>query len=415
MKVIIIGAGAAGLMAAHELSGKGVEVVLLEAAERIGGRIHTIIPPGFSNHVEAGAEFIHGKVALTLQLMRKARLPYATADGNMYRYENGRLNHHFSESKLWSEFYDKLEKLENDCTLEVFLNRHFAAKHYDKLRKEVFEMAQGLDLADISQLSTVSIRKEWLSDETQFRPVTGYTSLLEFLRNDAPLERYHLLLNQQAFKISWRRGFAKVCTHDKEYTANAVIVAVSLCSYIRKAISFEPDIDPMLQHFESIGFGQVIKMAFEFDDIFWNRQYPDLGFLFTENGITFWSQLSQQRPVLTGWIGNSYIKRYDEFDDDALKKMALSHLAEVFDPINVYAKCRACAVFRYTHNTIPGGGYSWLKTESKSAIRKLNQGIDKTIYFAGEALHIGAETGTVEAALQSGRFAARKILKDRNK
>lgn len=413
MKVIIIGAGASGLMAAHELTRKGVEVILLEGADRIGGRIHTFIPPGFTNHVEAGAEFIHGALPLTLQLMKKAGLPYVAAEGNMYRYENGRLNHHFSESKSWSDFYEKLKALNTDCALSTFINTHFAAKQYDKLRKEVREIAQGLDLAEVSELSAMSIRDEWLSEATQFRPVTGYSSLLEFLRNDSALERYHLLLNQHVVKISWRSGFVKVCTYEKEYTADAVIIAVSVCSFRRKSISFEPAIDMVLQNFDDIGFGQVIKMAFEFEDKFWNRHYPDLGFLFTENGITFWSQLSQQRPILTAWIGNDYIKRYDDLDDDGLKKIALSQLAEIFDCINVYAKCRACAVFRYTNNTTPGGGYSWLKTQSKSAIRKLNKGIDGTLYFAGEALHLGAETGTVEAALQSGKCTALKILKDK--
>src|SRR5215470_18114089 len=59
--VIVIGAGAAGLAAAHALSARGLSVAVLEARERIGGRIWTIRPEGSSVPLELGAEFVHGR------------------------------------------------------------------------------------------------------------------------------------------------------------------------------------------------------------------------------------------------------------------------------------------------------------------------------------------------------------------
>ena len=61
LDVAVIGAGAAGLAAARELSGAGRRVVVLEARERIGGRIFTLHPPDFALPIELGAEFIHGE------------------------------------------------------------------------------------------------------------------------------------------------------------------------------------------------------------------------------------------------------------------------------------------------------------------------------------------------------------------
>mgnify|MGYP005836244261 CR=1 FL=1 len=59
MATLVIGAGMAGLAAAHELSNAGVNVLVLEARSRIGGRVHTDFT--FAPHpVEFGAEFIHG-------------------------------------------------------------------------------------------------------------------------------------------------------------------------------------------------------------------------------------------------------------------------------------------------------------------------------------------------------------------
>jgi len=71
--VIIIGAGAAGLSAAHGLSELNLNVVILEARDRIGGRIFTINEPSLPGPVELGAEFIHGKPDVLLAGIYKSR------------------------------------------------------------------------------------------------------------------------------------------------------------------------------------------------------------------------------------------------------------------------------------------------------------------------------------------------------
>ncbi len=407
MKVIIIGAGASGLMAARELVKKDIEVLVLEKADRIGGRIHTFVPPGFTNSIEAGAEFIHGNLKLTQSLVKRARQAIAPVSGKMYRFENGKMRSTFGQSKPWEEFYTALQNLKTDCTLEEFLQKSFGTARYKKLRLEIREMAQGLDLADPAQLSVLGIREEWLSEETQYRPVGGYGPLLEFIRNDAASEKYQLLLNQEVSQIGWKPGRVEVHTQNAHFKANAVLITIALGSLFKKEIRFDPPIAETEKLFSAIGFGGVIKMALEFDDAFWNQEYPDLGFLFTQDGITFWSQLSQQRPLLTAWIGAGYIGQYRNCSDRELTGKAMDQLSAVFGKV----KQKASAVFRYDDQSTPGGGYSWLRPGSKKAIRKINQGIENTIWFAGEALHPGTETATVEAALQSGKFAARRILK----
>jgi monoamine oxidase len=415
MKVIVIGAGASGLMAAHDLSHKGIEVVVLEAENRIGGRIHTFVPPGFSNHIEAGAEFIHGNLPLTLGLAKKARLDYLPVSGKMYQYKNGGFNPHFGEGKVWEDFYRTLEKLEQDCTLQTLLETQFGAAKYDAVRQQAIEMAQGLDLADVSKLSAKSIRAEWLSEETQYRLVTGYTPLLEYLHNSSDLKKYTLHLNSRVSKIRWESGKAEVFTNDASFIADAVVIATSLGNLQQQKIKFEPQIPEIKSQFAKIGFGTVIKIALEFEDRFWEQTHEDLGFLFTEIGLTFWTQLSIKKPILIGWIGHDYVEKYDQISDAGIIKTALGELEAAFknSKVDVRQKFKAGAVFRYTKNSPSGGGYSWLTLESRSAIRKINKGIESTLWFAGEAFHSGAEVGTVEAALQSGRSVARKVAKNR--
>ena len=71
LDVLIVGAGVAGLAAARALAEAGLRVAVLEASERVGGRIHTLRVAG--HIVELGAEFIHGKPPELWALMEEAR------------------------------------------------------------------------------------------------------------------------------------------------------------------------------------------------------------------------------------------------------------------------------------------------------------------------------------------------------
>src|SRR5687767_5606006 len=70
--VVVIGAGASGLAAASELAYRGRSALLVEARERIGGRIWSHREPGLPVAVELGAEFIHGKPETVFSLLEKA-------------------------------------------------------------------------------------------------------------------------------------------------------------------------------------------------------------------------------------------------------------------------------------------------------------------------------------------------------
>src|ERR1700733_12561675 len=70
--VIVVGAGAAGLAAARELAGAGIKVLVVEARDRIGGRVYTY--RSGNTHVELGAEFIHGLSPYTFDIVKRANL-----------------------------------------------------------------------------------------------------------------------------------------------------------------------------------------------------------------------------------------------------------------------------------------------------------------------------------------------------
>ena len=81
--ILIVGAGAAGLMAARLLSAAGRKVLVVEAGNEAGGRVRTLKEADFPLPVEAGAEFVHGDLPLTLELLKIADIPFHPVGGKM--------------------------------------------------------------------------------------------------------------------------------------------------------------------------------------------------------------------------------------------------------------------------------------------------------------------------------------------
>src|SRR6185436_11854483 len=94
-KVLILGAGAAGLAAGLKLKEMGYEVTLLEGRTRPGGRVHTIREPFSDNlYAEAGAGRIPSTHALTLEYVKRYRLAldpfYPRSGGNVFLWRGNR-------------------------------------------------------------------------------------------------------------------------------------------------------------------------------------------------------------------------------------------------------------------------------------------------------------------------------------
>src|SRR5579863_8284204 len=119
--IIVVGAGAAGLMAASELAKAGKRVVVLESRDRCGGRISPLPRAEFSYTAEGGAEFVHGAAKLTRSLIDAAGLHYIPIEGEAWRYENSELIKGDRIMQYWELFTQKLDELKKDVAVTAFL------------------------------------------------------------------------------------------------------------------------------------------------------------------------------------------------------------------------------------------------------------------------------------------------------
>ena len=415
--LLIIGAGAAGLMAAKELSGK-FDITIIEAQNRIGGRINSILWQG--NMIESGAEFIHGKLPVTLKLLNRAGIKYSPVDGKMIRKEN---NHFIEQEDMvegWNKLLKKMKAVKGDMTMLIFLDKFYPEEKYASFRKHIISYTEGFDLADIKYVSIKSLYKEWKAEgELNYRITGGYSLLIEYLSSKVTNKGCRLLTGKVIKEVQWRKDNVTVYTQEEEsFTADKILITVPLGVLQKTGINdtslvFTPPVDEYISAAGKIGSGAVIKSVLIFKNIFWDKE---ASFYFSDERVfpTWWTQSPFESPMLTGWSGGPKAAILSGQTHEMILQEALTSLAAIFNkPVKALEdELLHAEIYNWQQDNFACGGYSYETPESFSAKEILNTPVQKTVFFAGEALYSGSHPGTVEAALESGKKAAKAIKKN---
>jgi monoamine oxidase len=427
--ILIIGAGAAGLMAARSLAKAGKNVTLLEARNRCGGRIHTLNEGPPYDAVELGAEFVHDDPPVTLKLLKEANIPYYHTGGEMWHYEDGHFDKDGPFTGDWDLLMDKLGKLEHDISIEDFLQNEFPDKKYNGLKDSVRKFASGYDTADTSKVSSFALRKEWQSENlSSYRVKGGYGAMINYLEEEFKKEGGTIHLNSVVKNINWLPGKVKVITSEgKVYEAAQTLVALPVGVLqaekgAKGAVAFHPQIPGHIKAINAIGFGAIIKILLEFKESFWEdkiteklagKSLKNMGFVISDEEIPTWcTQMPQHSPVLTGWLGGPAAAVKKDVLDEEILQQSLRSLSNIFkrDIEELKNKLVAHYIMNWTNEPFTRGSYVYDTVESASARKILNNSIENTLFFAGEYLYEGPVMGTVEAALTSGGETAKKMI-----
>jgi monoamine oxidase len=415
---LIVGAGAAGLMAARELARAGKRVTILEARDRCGGRIYPLPAEKFGYPAEGGAEFVHGAAPVTRAVMREARLELSPRGGRRWSIRTGALSPDDRSLPHMGRFYQALAEVKADLPLAEFLATRFAGLQYDALRRSVTRTVEGYDAADPRRISTFAIRDEWLARDggQNGRIAGGYGALVDYLACECRRHGATIRFGAEVTAIDegYRRIVAR-CRDGALFAADAAILTLPpplLCE-----IALPPAARERAAAAADIGFGNVVKILLRFRAKWWaghgGRDLADLSFLLSDAPVpTWWTQHPAEYPVLTGWFAGPKTDRVAHLAASELVDMGLASLAEIFD-LSVDHLRRdlvAAQAINWGNDPFARGAYSYatLKTwEAQAAMKEPDGG---AIFFSGEALYAGPDMGTVEAALASGQKTAQTVL-----
>jgi monoamine oxidase len=435
--VLIIGAGAAGLSAGLELSRAGLRVEILEARDRVGGRMFTLHDAVLNHHIELGAEFVHGLAPEIWLPVQQHNLKVAEVKGDLWCSIDGKLersNFFAKADKILSAMDDDFaDKNKSDESFLDFLVRRFPGKDHEEAKQWATGYVSGFNAANPGLVSArwlVDSRRadEQIEGERAFHVAGGYKSLVDILLRELNDLNVDIRLNTIVTEIKWRPGSVEILANgpqpETRFEASRTLVTLPLgvlqsTGFVR----FEPDLPQQKREaMEKLAMGKVVRVALCFRERFWqdlhgtsdSRSLADVSFLFSRDNFfpTWWTQMPESVPIITGWAAAKSAEKLAGMSEPAIIDKAIESLSSLLQVKKSRVESQLTASYFHDWDSDPfsQGAYSYVKVGGEGSQQTLGSPISDTLFFAGEATDISGHNGTVHGAIASGQRAAQEIL-----
>jgi monoamine oxidase len=433
--VVVLGAGIAGLAAAERLGAAGRRVVVLEARDRIGGRIHTVDDPGLNVPVELGAEFVHGLPAELVELVRETGLTLeAVSEVQERGAGSGRGIAGAGQRRMPDIRVSLATLLEADHAgpdrpvADLIRERETWLARPGEFQG-VIQYLEGFHAADLSRLGTRALAENESAEDddgdSPHRIREGYGALVRRLADRWDHARVEVRLGSVVTAVAWRAGQVRVTVvtsdgHTEEVAAPRVVVALPLTVVKRmmgggSAGGMDPPPTGWVDALRALHMGAALRIVIGFDTRWWAPDgKPGPGFIYggPEPFPVWWSALPSLAPVLTGWAGGPRAAAVNGRGEATLLRAALDSLGSVFgrDVAELRSRSRLAYAHDWSADPFAGGAYSYGGVGAIEARRALVKPVAGTLFLAGEAVAQHGRNATVHGALISGRDAAAAVL-----
>jgi monoamine oxidase len=424
--VVVIGAGMAGLTAARALGEAELKVLVVEAQDRIGGRIWT---RHIGNEaIELGAEFIHGRPPELWALIDEAGLETSERSGAQICFEEAALSD--CSGGDMDAMFEPLEKLKDftgpDMSFADYLDRENTPMEE---RGPAIGFVEGFNAADHREVSAASLGAQQKAEDANgsdhsYRLRGGYDQLPRYLSERITELGGKVLTGTPVKRIHWDQGHVEVISDLWTFRAQQVVITLPLAVLRSGSVRISPEPHQILEAAGRLRMGQARRFTLLFAEKFWDNIPPqpalsNLSFLFafSEMPPVWWTPHPEPSNTITGWVGGPRSAALTGLNAKTLAGKACTSLARIFGLPNkqIQGLLKGCYTHDWQHDRFALGAYSYVAAGGLDASRKMAEPVDDTLYFAGEHTDVTGHWGTVHAAMRSGLRAAEQVLSGRQR
>jgi len=442
-RVIVIGAGFAGLSAACALRQSGAEVIVVEARSRPGGRVMTDRSLGFP--VDLGPSWLHGGLGNPLKpIAKNADIATRVTDYSNVRFTNfssgqrrvmapaqllgyaRRIDDSMKSASLQVRMRARLLFSGDKLSVADVLGEAIRdAQRQDgaidgaalALEQWVLESNLAAPLNEVGarallDTSATSEDDEVLPIDDRYL-VAGMDRLVSLLARDLDI-RYGVTVRH----VEWKPGSVRVSSSGGEWEADSVVVTLPVGVLLGGDVRFEPPLpDSFTGSLGRLRMGLLNKVCLTFSETFWDETLDFLANYSDPPPLCYaWLNLTRYNgaPALIGFTSGNAARLVETMSDDEVVANVMQQIrthaggatapasGRIPDPVQV-------RISRWGSDPLARGSYSFLALGGSGGDRdRLAVPVGNTLFFAGEATHRN-DPASVHGAWWSGQRAARQI------
>lgn len=404
--VLVLGAGLAGLSCACHLARRGCDVTVLEARDRVGGRVHTLRDFPHGLRAEAGAEFVDGNHRHVLRWAR--HLGLALDPETLWGEDD-----EFGEGEDWERFWGSLAELGRQVPRRRGFHLCARARELDRLDLDQWATRQGVGagsrealacwvetieggrLRDLSVLGA-AVAQGLVGEKggAGFHFRDGADALPRALAGEAERLGVRLLTSTAVQEVLESEPRVRVRAGGREFTAEAGVSTLP------------PRVRPAPGR---VTVGTVTKVLVQVDRRVWPTHRP-FTHLFCEGLESMWDAThaqSGEAGILLFWISGPAAEDRADWPDERIVEECLEKASHRLPDLRRHV--REARVIAWARDPWARGAYSYWAPGFLTEVLPLLLRPQGRLHLAGE--HTSPFAGFMEGALESGARAAREVLR----
>ncbi|MCC6370929.1 MAG: FAD-dependent oxidoreductase [Bacteroidia bacterium] len=400
-KVIVVGAGAAGLYAGYLLKSKGIDFTILEAAAYHGGRMGK--KSGFADYdIDTGAQWLHGRNSILGDLVAKNKVA-TTLDTSELSYW---FNKQIVDTLPKDPFIFEGKNLPDVSFKDYAVQLGFGDEYNYII--EAIAADQGAAASQISAYWNSKDEENWVAGTEDFKFSKTYFDFIEeYIAN--PVQS-NIVYNTPVKAIDYTNESIQLTdAGNKVWTADKVIVTVPVSILKNNEITFSPLLPATkTEAFSKFGMGAGMKVFLKFSRKFYKPVLygGQVCAAYVDDSV---GKTTNDHVLLAFVMGTQAANLHSLGSDNAITDALIKELDSIYSG-QASAAFMASSVHDYTNKPFIKGAYGYSTVGMGNAREVAAQSVNDKLFFAGEAMNVSGHHQTVHGAVESGYKAVLDVL-----